>query len=94
MTDPSLPWVTAVTVRVSPSSTPSLSLASTSTALSRLSSATITSSLVAIGSSLTLVTVIVKVRVVLVSAPPFAIPPLSWILTDTVATPYAFVAGV
>ena len=46
------------------------------------------------GASLTAVTVIVKVCVALVSTPPLAVPPLSWIVTVTVAVPTAFAAGV
>src|SRR6266516_1205076 len=42
------------------------------------------------GRSFTGVTVIVKVWGALVSTPLFAVPPLSWIRTVTVATPLAF----
>jgi hypothetical protein len=38
--------------------------------------------------------VIVKVCNTLVSTPPFAVPPLSWRRTVTVATPFTFAAGV
>ena len=48
----------------------------------------------ATGASFTGVTVIVKVCAALVSAPPLAVPPLSWIWTVTVAVPLALAAGV
>ncbi len=47
-----------------------------------------------LGASLTAVTVIVNVCVALVSSPPFAVPPLSLRKTETVADPFALVAGV
>ena len=50
--------------------------------------------LVKLGASLTAVTVMVKVWVALVSTPPLAVPPLSWMLTVTVAEPLALAAGV
>ena len=46
------------------------------------------------GASLTGVTVIVNVCGALVSTPPLAVPPLSWMLTVTVATPNASGAAV
>ena len=46
------------------------------------------------GASLTAVTVIVKVCGGEVSLPPFAVPPLSFAVTVTVALPLAFDAGV
>ena len=39
-------------------------------------------------------TLIVKVCGALVSAPPLAVPPLSWSVTETSALPLALVAGV
>ena len=50
--------------------------------------------LVAVGASLTGVTVIVNVWTALVSTPPLRTPPLSWIWTLTVAEPLALPAGV
>ena len=47
-----------------------------------------------VGASFTAVTVIVIVCGTLVSSPPFATPPLSWSLTETVAVPLALAAGV
>ena len=46
------------------------------------------------GTSFTAVTVIVKVCGPLVSTPPFAVPPSSWMRTVTVAEPAALAAGV
>ena len=46
------------------------------------------------GGSLTALTVIVNCTVPEVSEPPFAVPPLSFKVTETVATPPALVAGV
>ena len=46
------------------------------------------------GASLTAVTVSVNVCTALVSTPPLAVPPLSWIWTETVALPFASAAGV
>jgi hypothetical protein len=40
------------------------------------------------------VTVIVNVWGPLVSTPPLAVPPLSWIWTETIVVPFAFAAGV
>src|SRR5947207_11825760 len=45
-----------------------------------------------LGASFTAVTVMVKVCGPLVSMPPFAVPPLSWRRTVTVATPLASAA--
>ena len=50
--------------------------------------------MVKLGASLTAVTVMVKVWVALVSTPPLAVPPSSWMLTVTVAVPLALAAGV
>ncbi len=50
--------------------------------------------LVKLGASFTAVTVIVNVCAALVSTPPLAVPPSSWILTVTVAEPLALAAGV
>ena len=46
------------------------------------------------GGSFTPVSVIVKVWVELVSMPPFAVPPLSWSSTLTVAEPFSLGTGV
>src|ERR1044072_50507 len=50
--------------------------------------------LVKLGASFTGFTVIVKVWMALVSTPPLAVPPSSWIWTETVAEPLALAAGV
>ena len=50
--------------------------------------------LVKLGASLTAVTVMVKVWVALLSTPPLAVPPSSWMLTVTMAEPLALAAGV
>ena len=47
-----------------------------------------------LGGSFTPLTVIVNVWVALVSSPPFAVPPLSWRKTLTVADPFSLAAGV
>ena len=47
-----------------------------------------------VGASFTGVIVIVNVCAALVSTPPFAVPPLSWILTVTIAEPFACGADV
>ena len=49
---------------------------------------------VKLGASLTAFTVIVKVWAADVSTPPLAVPPSSWIRTETVAEPLALAAGV
>ena len=47
-----------------------------------------------VGASFTGVIVIVNVCAALVSTPPFAVPPLSWILTVTIAEPFVCGADV
>jgi hypothetical protein len=47
-----------------------------------------------VGASFTAETVMTKVCAALVSTPPLAVPPESCIVTDTVAVPFAFAAGV
>ena len=49
---------------------------------------------VTVGASFTGLTVILKVCTALVSTPPFLVPPLSLIFTETSAEPFAFNAGV
>ncbi len=72
-TVPLLAAPTALTVSVSPASGPSSSLRSTSITLAPLSSTTVSLSLLAFGSSLTLVTVMETVAVLESKLPSFAL---------------------
>ncbi len=90
---PLLPWRgIEVIVRLSPSG--SLSLARTLIVTGPLPWMTVGKSLIAAGAWSTPMTVIVNIWTALVSAPPLAVPPLSWTVTPIVATPFRFAARV
>ncbi len=83
-------WVKLATLRLSPSTSESLARTSIS---AFVSSSMVAESLFATGSSLSGLTVMVKDWVALSSAPPFAVPPSSWIFSVIVAVPFLFAAG-